>query len=416
MVDFLKPIPGFDGYFASDLGGIFSQKSGKMKPLKLQTTSDGYLTCTIYTSTAQYTCRAHVLVAKAWLPNPKNLPEVDHINYKKCDNRKVNLEWVTKLENNRRARLNPAFRKYQKAVVQLSLDGEFIARFESITNASLATGFDLSRIVAVAKNKRRKTGNFRWVYADSYVPGKEGRKHGLCKIVHQYTLKMEFVQSFESLKAAAESVGAKRCNISNACAGRTKSCRNYIWKYAEEEKEGKEEESVETKGWIVLPQYPLYKISRDGRVYTNHLKRMKIQSTIEVDGENKGYCSVVIVNDKGKHCKVYVHRLVAMAYIPNPEKLPVVNHLDGDKTNNNVENLEWTTKKKNSQHAHDTGLCSSKKITIQMDLEGNEIARFAGLVDAAKATGISTHRISKVCRGEIKSNQTGGYRWRYLKA
>jgi hypothetical protein len=139
---------------------------------------------------------------------------------------------------------------------------------------------------------------------------------------------------------------------------------------------------------------------------------MKIQTK---PVNEKDYYSINVVDIDGNHSKMYIHIFVAMAYIPNPENLPVVNHLDGNKINNNVENLEWTTKEKNSQHAHDIGLCSSKKITIQMDMEDKEIARYDSLKTASRFTGISTHRISKVCRGEIKSGQTGGYRWKYLE-
>ena len=68
-----------------------------------------------------------------------------------------------------------------------------------------------------------------------------------------------------------------------------------------------------------------------------------------------GY-KIVWMNIKGKQKHYYLHRLIAEAFIPNPDNKPQVNHIDGNKTNNNVENLEWVTSKENVHHAIRTGL------------------------------------------------------------
>ena len=69
----------------------------------------------------------------------------------------------------------------------------------------------------------------------------------------------------------------------------------------------------------------------------------------------KGYKRVALMKD-GKTIDVLVHRLIAQTFLPNPENKPYINHIDGDKTNNSVSNLEWCTQKENVQHAIETGL------------------------------------------------------------
>lgn len=90
----------------------------------------------------------------------------------------------------------------------------------------------------------------------------------------------------------------------------------------------------------------LYKISNLGRVYSVKSKRIMQNRPNKI----RGYVLVSISFD-GIVKKIPVHRLVAEAFIPNPEKKPEVNHIDGNKANNNVENLEWATKSENILHS-----------------------------------------------------------------
>jgi len=87
-----------------------------------------------------------------------------------------------------------------------------------------------------------------------------------------------------------------------------------------------------------------YFISEDGHIYTNEKKRASHLS-------NRGY-PLVTLHYHGQRKRVNVHRLVAQLYVPNPQSLPCVNHIDGDKTNNHYQNLEWVDYKFNSHHAY----------------------------------------------------------------
>ena len=103
--------------------------------------------------------------------------------------------------------------------------------------------------------------------------------------------------------------------------------------------------------WRVIPDYPNYEVSNYGeirRVWKNHTN---LKSTTV---NRFGYETVHLSkNGENKHCKV--HRLVAAAFIDNPDNLPEVNHIDGDKLNNCVSNLEWVSRSQNMKHAYSIG-------------------------------------------------------------
>lgn len=88
---------------------------------------------------------------------------------------------------------------------------------------------------------------------------------------------------------------------------------------------------------------------------------------------NRGYC-IQTINLNGKAIPVKFHRLVAEAFIPNPNNLPEVNHINGDKTDNRVENLEWCTRSYNLKHAFKTGLRISENCNAKLtQAQANEI-------------------------------------------
>ncbi len=91
----------------------------------------------------------------------------------------------------------------------------------------------------------------------------------------------------------------------------------------------------------------------------------------------KGYCSVKITYDGGCDRTVFVHRLVCMAFLPNPENKPQVNHKDGNPANNHVSNLEWCTALENMAHARETGLC--RRLRLSSSDSAKAIALYADM-------------------------------------
>lgn len=146
----------------------------------------------------------------------------------------------------------------------------------------------------------------------------------------------------------------------------------------------------------------------------NYVQRELIMSNT-FDGN---YYKVGLVDERGKVKQIHIHRLLATHFIPNPNNLPQVNHIDGNKKNNDLSNLEWVTRSQNMKHAVDvlgfkpntTGI-NPKRPVRQIDKSTGEIIKeYESIRVATEQTGI--RHISCVCRGVRKS--AGGYLWEYI--
>lgn len=161
--------------------------------------------------------------------------------------------------------------------------------------------------------------------------------------------------------------------------------------------------------WKVIVDYPNYEVSSLGRI-----KAIRGSRFTYVD--NRGRYSSVTLKQEGKRRILNTHRIVAIAFIPNPLNLPMVNHKDGNRYNNQADNLEWVTASQNMKHAYLTGLCPKPpkytgRHVIQFSLEGVELQEFINVEAAANTVKGIGSNISKCCRG--KRNKHAGYRWAY---
>ncbi len=174
-----------------------------------------------------------------------------------------------------------------------------------------------------------------------------------------------------------------------------------------------------TEIWKDVKGYEgLYQVSNLGRVRS--LDRLdslgrKLEGKIRKPSKDRyEYLKVVLCRNNIQ--KTYrVHRLIAEAFLPNPENKPQVNHINEIKGDNRVENLEWMTCKENINYgSHNERSAKTKSVPVrQYDLQWNLIATYESASEAERQTGIHQGNISATCLS--KRRTAGGFRWRYLK-
>lgn len=167
----------------------------------------------------------------------------------------------------------------------------------------------------------------------------------------------------------------------------------------------------------------MYQVSNLGRVKSlerwvqNHGKLQHHPEKIRTPSKREtGYLALQLYKDnKPQNC--YIHRLVAEAFLPNPDNKSTVNHINGDKKDNRADNLEWSTYTENNKHAYDTGLNDEThrrnrkgSFTVeQYDKDMNLIKTYPSIREAERQTGIDSRSISLGIR---KGWNFGGYVWK----
>ena len=159
--------------------------------------------------------------------------------------------------------------------------------------------------------------------------------------------------------------------------------------------------------WRDIPGYEgIYKISSLGNIFS--AKRNK---NLKPQPAHHGYLRIQLRNNEGGGFKSYaVHRLVALAFIPNPNRYPEINHINGKTGDNRVENLEWCTRAYNVRFGN--RLDKFKKRIKQLGKDGKLLAVYSSMSEAALVTGARQGAISNACLGRTKT--AGGYKWKFV--
>lgn len=169
-----------------------------------------------------------------------------------------------------------------------------------------------------------------------------------------------------------------------------------------------------------LEESDRYFVSEYGNIYKQMDNYHFIKLKTYINNHN-GYIYIGLSLSDGNRKNYRVHRLVAEYFVDNPNNLPIVMHLDNDKTNNHYTNLKWGTVQENTQQAFDDGLAinakgyddSQSNPIYVYDLNWNLLYAFGSICIASKELGISKSTISRQCKGISKGAPRCGYHFRY---
>jgi len=187
-------------------------------------------------------------------------------------------------------------------------------------------------------------------------------------------------------------------NISYSLNGRYKSSCGFKWVlYEQPNLENEIWKNITIKGQLF------------DNYYVSSLGRFKNSKGIIMENYKPHHSGYIYVRVNKQ--KYSLHHLVASTFIENPQLKPIINHIDGNKTNNSVINLEWCTIQENNQHNHNAGLIKvfTRKIG-QYTLDGKLIKEFDSIVEAMRETKVSSIK-QVLCK---KQNTAGGFIWKYL--
>lgn len=166
--------------------------------------------------------------------------------------------------------------------------------------------------------------------------------------------------------------------------------------------------------WKTIEGYPNYMVSNMGRVKSLGNNKARKEKILKGAKNNMGYLQVVLCKE-GKTKTYLIHKLVALAFLENPDNLPEINHIDEDKSNNCVSNLEWCNRSYNINYGtHNEKMAKSKSIPIlQFSKTGDFIKKWDSGTQIEKELSIKHSNICSCIKGRYEV--AGNYKWGYEK-
>jgi hypothetical protein len=314
-----KDIPNYEGWYkGSNMGRIKSvdrwitftrpqdsfARTVLLKSTILKVSVYGmYYMCHLKKHGTSKAVKIHRVICSLFHPNPDNLPEVNHINEIKTDNRAENLEWCTRLYNANwgtaitrasASRINHP--NFSVKVYQYTLDGAFLAEYPSIKEAHRKTGVLAENIQAVCKNKRNASaGGFIWSYTQNpidifkKVNRKKYPKVGISTThVCQYSIEGVFIREYDSIINAANATGANKTTISACCMhkGYQRTAGGYKWEF----KEKQDRDILAKKQYKILKRRAIICHDLDGKFIGEYRSQRQAGERFGIDSSNVSRC------------------------------------------------------------------------------------------------------------------------------
>lgn len=216
-------------------------------------------------------------------------------------------------------------------------------------------------------------------------------------IIHQYTLNNEFIKEWISFDEIKNNLGYHSSSISKCCTGKIKTAYGFIWKNPKIIVNLNEFTEINTRD---ENKFSNYKINKRGVIINKN--NIILKQTI-----NSGYYIIDLVNNDGNRKRLFVHKIVGQTFLENPNNYKIINHIDENKLNNNIKNLEWCNHKQNITHSQ------GKKVN-QININTNKIIKtFDSVNDAFRELNKNYGaNIRLVCEGKRKS--AFGFKWEFL--
>lgn len=295
----------------------------------------------------------HKIVGSVFIPNPDGKLTINHKDHNRLNNHISNLEWMTQSEQNYHKRKPQELRGGRKIWRIDKNTGEKIEMYQSVTLAA------------------------EW-------------------IAHNNTLTCEGTTHKGTINNRIATTARANSNLNTAYGYRWFYDDSDNFLYADEE-------------WRTIPPNYIdgltnYMVSNYGRV---KFSDGTISVVTKMKEKKNEYLHVTI-----GHREHSIHRIVAQTFLPNPENKHEVNHIDGVKYNNNVNNLEWVFGSENVIHAHKTGLIKTCKKVTQYDMNWIKIRDFDSIADAGRALGVASNGIGECCNNKRKSSH--GFKWGFF--
>ena len=239
-----KAIPGYEEYQVSTLGRVKrlayyknvcggSKQYCKERILKPQTRKRGYQVVMLSKNSKAKSFLVHRLIAMVFIPNPDNLPQVNHKDENTSNNCVNNLEWCNQCYNSNygtsKYRISTKLKNgvLSKPVEQYCKNGMFIMEYPSAIEASRVLGLNVSGIISCCNNnpKYSHCGGYQWKYKNSDKIIEDIRK-----IILQFDKENNFIASYDSITEASKKTKVSITSISNCLSNLSKSAGGFIWK------------------------------------------------------------------------------------------------------------------------------------------------------------------------------------------